>query len=449
MRTTLALVVALALAPALRADFQYQDNVATALEAGREALAAGRLDDAIVELENVLLMAPGHVGAHESLVAAYAKNGDAGLARKLLKRMRRGRLVGSGRLAELEALISDDDGDSQGAVNSPALSTHRGGLWDGGAPALPPPGAAVPSGAPRAGALVATAEDLEELEEVPIGEGLDDLLEDLEEDGEPDLPDASPAPSARVPNASDPWALHAFAVAEYRRTGSALEAGRMLVKALEVAPELLAEPDAGLFDATYKAYDKRIEGDPDNHDARFVLAFLEEKRGENQDAIADYRKVAAGVGTSGRLGKVASARADVLEAEFARQQAELAAQKAAAAKAATQRSLDAIAQGMADDVESPVQYREMGRESHKKYQDSNDLFDLEVAAAYYQGAITKEPSNGENHYRFALVKIDMATEGVDGAQDEARTSLEKALALKPEETVRVDAENLLKALTRR
>jgi DNA-binding SARP family transcriptional activator len=428
-----------ALAPVARADFEYEDNVATALEAGREALAAGRLDDAVVELENALLMAPGHVGAHEALVQAYAKNGEAALAKKLLKRMRRGRLVGAGRLDELEAMVQGDGGD-EGAV--------RGGLWDGGAPALPPPGAAVPSGTARS-FQVATTEDLQELEEVPIGDGLDDLLEDLEEDGEPDTPPDQPASAGRVPDAKDPWAVHAFAVAEYRRTGSALEAGRLLVQALQAAPELLAEPDAGLFDATYKAYDKRLEGDPDNHDARFVLAFLEEKRGENAEAIADYRKVAEGAGKTSRLGKVASARADVLEAEIKRQQAELAAQNAAAAKVATQRSLDAIAQGLADEVKTPEGYREKGRESHKKYQDSNDLFDLEVAAAYYQGAITKEPSNGENHYRFALVKIDMATEGVDGAQDEARTSLEKALALKPEDAIRVDAENLLKALTRR
>lgn len=441
MRPCLVLLAALLLVAPARAAFEFDENVSEALQAGTKAFKAGRDQEAVVEFENLLLLAPGHPGGHELLFQVYLRLGRVGLARRLLGRIRDGRLLAGAKLRELEGMLPA--GGATGVA-------PRGSFFDGGAPALPPPGAAGPSGEQRLARV-------EELEALPLDAGLDDLLEDLETPAPPSATGGgataggSPGPAGAAPDASlpsDPRALHAHAVGLFRRTGSALQAGALLVKALESLPELLAEPDGGLFDATYGAYTDKLRQDPANLDARFVLAFLEEKRGEEDQAVLDYERIAKGAPPGSRLAIVSAARAQALQAEKKRQEDEKRAQAAVRARENLERSLDAIAQGQHEEVKEAGGFRDRGREIHKKWQDSRDPFELKAASKWFQGAIAKEPSNGENHYLYALVKIDLATEGEPGARDEAKAALEKALALKPPDSVRVDAENLLKALSK-
>lgn len=426
-------------------EYQYDENVADFLEEGTRHFKAGRFREARLELENVLLIAPGSPGAHDLLVRVYHKLGETDLARRLLRRIRQGRLLGAGRIGELEAEISSGGGGG-GLI-------ARGSFWDGGAPALPPPGAATPSGERRLASVG-------ELEDAPLESGLDNLLDDLEDPIEdpseietPDAADVPPPPpptQVAVQPSSDPRVLHAQAVGIYKRTGSAIQAGALLVKALEQAPDLLAEPDGGLFDATFEAYSEKVEADPDNLDARFVLAFLREKRGEEAEAVQDYERIAAGAQAGSRLARVAKARADVLLEEKRRREAERQAMLAAEERARREAELEKIAQGEHSEVTDWKGFQDKGRDAHKRWSDSRDDLDLRAALAWYQGAIVKEPGDGENHYLLALVHIDRAAEGGDeeAARTEARESLERCLTLSPSRRVRQEAENLLKALTK-
>ncbi len=433
MRTLRSLGFLLLLASTGWGEYLYEDNVSESLKAGTEAFRAGRFSEAAIELENVLLMAPGSVQAHEVLIQVYAKQGKGGLGQRLLKRARRGGLLDSKKVSDLEALFSS---------GTQIAAVQRGHLFDGGAPRLPPAGALTPTGIRRQASV-------KELETIDLGDGLDDLLDDLEGPAPIEAPPAPVKPTGNVPTEANPYALHAYAVALYRKSGSAVEAGKLFVQALQAQDSLLAENDGGLFDATYTAYKQKLKTDPDNFDARFILAFLEEKRGDNEQAIVDYRKVAEKAPGGSKLGQVAKARADLLEADLKRQAAEEAALRAQANEEKEKEQVAQAAEGNAEGVETPEEYRNKGRIAHKKFDDSRDLADLEAAASFYQGAIAKEPANGENHYRYALVKIDMATEGVEGARDAAKDSLEKSLALNPPQAIRIEAENMLKALTRR
>jgi tetratricopeptide (TPR) repeat protein len=435
----------LLLSPLGAFEYRFEDNVAEFLDVGTKAFKAGRFEAARIELENVLLMAPGSAAAHDLLVRVYGKLGELGLAHKMLQRIRQGGLLGEDRLQELEAEIAGETAGEERVT--------RGSFWDGKAPALPPPGAAAPSGESRLASVG-------ELEEVDLDDGLENLLDDLDGPGEDvgkiPTPTRAPEPvklprpvaSPPVTPSSDPLVLHAQAVNLYKRTGSAIKAGALLVKALEMDPGLLAEPDGGLWDATYTAYTEKVKKDSDNLDARFVLAFLEEKRGEEDAAVMEYESIARKAPPGSRLAKVSQARGDMIRAEQRRLEEERLAQVAADARAKLEHQLAKIEVGEHPDVKDAMGFREKGKEAHKTWEESRDDLDLRAALAWYKGAIFKEPGNGENQYLFALVKIDQAADGDDQAREEARQALEKALTLKPPDRVRLDAENLLKALTR-
>lgn len=443
--------------------YRFEDNVAEFLTAGRKALAAGDALNAQVELENVLLLSPGNADAHEMLVEVYLKLGRKDLARRTVERIARGRLMDSARLGALEAKV-------QGAASGQRVA--RGSFWDGDAPPLPPPGAVAPD-RKRVNAEVAVVTLDTGGGLGPAGDPLDPALIpgvptpapplprpgdraevdsllgeiDLEDGPNSDTGDALEV-EGRVPDGSNPRALFEFAVSLFRRTNDTRKAGILLVKALEAAPELLAEPDGGLFDATYRAYTRRLEGGEGDVQTRFVLAFLEEKRGEEKLAVRQYKEIASSEGES-KMGRLAQARAEALEYEIERKAKEKAAILARLAAEKAEKLLPDIARGEHPDIEDPKEYEARGLERYRKYQDGRSKDDLRYAKAWIRGAITRDPGVASFHYRLALIRVDEATEGIGDpaeAQGEARRALQKVLALNPDADLRSQAEKLLQSL---
>lgn len=401
---------------------------------GMKAFEAQDFESAELELENVLLMAPGHPKAHELLIETYAKIGALQRGERLLSRARRGGLLSPDRIRALKAML-------QGPQKA---SLYRGSLFDGRPPSLPPPGALTPSG--RRAEL-----DVAALASVDLDTGVEDLFDELESDGLEDELEADVSPSGgggtapdpvQAPSSSSPEALHAFAVGLFSRTGSALKAGPHLVEALRVRPDLLAEADGGLFDATYKAFRQKIASDSKNLDARWLLAFLEEKRNEFKEALVHLEAILDTASPGSELAKKAKDVKVRLEAELKAR--EIAARPKPPPKPVGGGPKPTTPKG------DPKILQQKGKDLHSRWQKSQSSEDLDSAEEALAAAIRVDGGDPENHYYYALVKIDQATMGETGAREAARKSLSRVLALRPKDAkLRRKAESLLRSLSTR
>lgn len=442
--------------------YEYFDNVKEALVSGQRFLDQRKYREAQTDFENVLLMDPGNETAHLKLFRVYVALKKPELARRVVERLRQVGRVDAARLKSLEDELSPLPAPSEGeARDGSGVDLDRRmleylspkGLDSGGSTVTftaldtasgrtfgsePPPEAREKS---------TSMDDILGAESALVDEPADSggpgkkplLAEGDDLGAEPSL---DPLASSERKTPEDRFA-RSIELAKKKNFDSAIP---LYVTAIQAKPSLMGMDDFGLMQLSRQAYLERVKKEPKNANLHFLVAFFHERFSDYDKAVDSYRKARDLCPPTSRLHLHARDKVVALEQrkEILAVQAKEDARKQA--KKAAEAEVELIAQGKASTVKTAAEYHQRGTEHYQKWLGQRSKPDLRMARAFFEGAIVKEASNPEYHFRYAVLLIDEASLGDSAAKTKAQAELEQTLKLNPPDAFRKEAETLLKSL---
>lgn len=400
-------VSCLTAAPARATDeYSYQDNVTEFMTSGMRNLEAGKLADAELDFENVMTVSPGHVPGRKRLLDVYLLQGKGALARQTLDA-----LLAQGALADAEKAEFERRLAAVPSAPPPPTAPPR--------PTAKPAVAAGPGGTAPTGKPVAAS-----------------------------TATVSPGSSGSSVDGGRQTAEEKFDEAKrLRRSGRTADAIRLFVAAIQENPGLLGRDDEGLLEISRRHYTLKAKEEPDDANVQFVVAYFHEVFSEFAEAQEAYRRVAGLAGGDSRLGRVARSKVESLQVAIANKK--LQDEEATRIRASEERSarLADLAAGRHATVAGAENFLARGKELYASWNSSKKADELEEARAWLEGAVTLDGELGEARYSLALVCIEQAADGVAGAREVARASLEKAVTCTMDDAQKASAQALLDSLS--
>lgn len=367
-------------------EYEYSENIVEALERAEYLWRQNKIDQSLIEFENVIMMDETNLKGLSGIFRCHLKMGKLSEARDILESIQR---------------ISVDT----------KVATKLSKILD-----------EAERVADQEAAEVFFQKQLEDFEVVKTEEKV-------------------PAEKAlkRVISSSIKTPQGKFAKAiQLHKKGFTIQAIPIFMEAIMDEPNLLFANDYGLLNVSRDYYKRSTEASPKDVKSWFILAWISEQYADIENTKAVYTKIAEIAQKNSKEFLIADAK--LIEISNKEKQIENA-------RKLEQDRIQKDDERFRRIQISNGQYKEYSVSDYTvKGLEFYNSKNIPEAVIHLQGAIKVDPQNPETHYHYAMIQVESAFNGNENGFSIAKRELETCLNLEPDPALRSKALALLKTL---
>lgn len=367
-------------------EYEYSENIVEALQRAEYLWRQNKIDESLIEFENVILMDETNFKGLSGIFRCHLKLGKLSEARDILESIQR-ISVDTKAVAQLSKILDEAERVAD-----------------------------------------------QEAAEVFFQKQLEDFEVVTKQDNTP----VAKTPKITIsPTIKSPQGKFAKAI-QLHKKGFTVQAIPVFMEAIMDEPNLLFANDYGLLNTSRDYYKRSVEASPKDVKSWFILAWISEQYADIQNTKALYTKIAEIAQKNSKEFLIADAK--LVEINTKEKQIENA-------RKLDQERVQKDAERFRKIQISNGQYKEYSVSDYTvKGLEFYNAKNIPEAVIHLQGAVKVDPQNPETHYHYAMIQVESAFNGNENGFSIAKRELETCLNLDPNPALRSKALALLKTL---
>jgi|GEM_PF-1078356 len=382
------------ISPLLSQEYQFSENIIEALQRGDYLFRQGKLEDAKIEYENVLMMDESSVKGLTGLFQVQLKLSKLPEARDSLDNIKRFSVN-----QKLIRTLSQQLENAERIADQKALESFESFQMEDFETATSP-----------------SKTEKKEIQRNPLTPG---------------------AQRIQRLSTKTPQGKFAKAIQLHKKRFTA-QAIPLFMEALMEDPNLLFANDHGLLSQSRDFYLKALNADPRNVQYMFLLAWIWEQYSNPDEAKKLYERILKTAKKNSQEYLVSKGKLKLIVEEEQRVAQARALEEERIQKDASRYKKLQIANGKYSGY-AKDEYQSKGKQFLEEK-------NIPEAIIHLQGATRVDPNNPETHYYYAMAQVESAFNGNENGFSIAKRELETTLNLNPGPDLRRKAEELLNTL---